>query len=174
MCKGITFVTNQSESGMDTLRVYATVDFSANTSRLDYVEVGFTDTNGLEEVCVCQVLSIFAISKCIGEEGETPKHFILRVTSMKEVNKKGTDRFLPYSLLGYDFSPNCINVKYHMINADTVLALILGYQILIASGIITQHLRNIFFENDIGEYDTPLQIVARAMAMLVQFKQIRH
>jgi hypothetical protein len=46
-------------------------------------------------------------------------------------------------------------------------ALTLGYQILIASGIITQHLRNIFFKNDIGEYDTPLQIVARAMEMLV-------
>jgi hypothetical protein len=41
----------------------------------------------------------------------------------------------------------------------------LGYQILIASGIITQHLRNIFFttNDDIGEYDTtPQQIVARA------------
>jgi hypothetical protein len=57
----------------------------------------------------------------IGEEGETPKRFILLVTSIKEVTKKGTDRLLPYLLLGYDFPPNCINVKYHMINADTVL-----------------------------------------------------
>lgn len=120
------FVTNQSESGMDTFRVYATVDFSGNTSRFDFVEVGFTDTNGLEEVCVCQVLSIFAISKCVGEEGETPKRFILLVTSMKEVTKKGTDRLLPYSLLGYDFAPNCINVRYHMINSDTVLRPYIG------------------------------------------------
>jgi hypothetical protein len=59
MCKGITFVINQSEGGMDTFRVYATVDFSANTSRFNFVEVGFTDTNGLEEVCVCQVLIAF-------------------------------------------------------------------------------------------------------------------
>jgi hypothetical protein len=33
---------------------------------------------------------------------------------------------LLYSLLGYDFPPNCINVKYHMINADTVLRHYIG------------------------------------------------
>jgi hypothetical protein len=48
------------------------------------------------------------------------------VTSIKEVNKKGTDRLLPYSLLGYDFPANCINVKYHMINANTVLRPYIG------------------------------------------------
>jgi hypothetical protein len=97
---------------------------------------------------------------------------------MKEVNKKGTDRLLPYSLLGYDFPLNCINVKYHMINADTVLRPpSIGIPDFDRKKWDYYHAtskKNIFFKNDIGEYDTSLQIVARAMAMLVQFKQIRH
>jgi hypothetical protein len=40
-------------------------------------------------------------------------------------DQKRTDRLLPYSSLGYDFPPNCIDVKYHMINADISRAMIL-------------------------------------------------
>jgi hypothetical protein len=43
-----------------------------------------------------------------------------------ELTKRGNDRFLPYSLLGYDFPPNCINVKYDMICANTVLRPYIG------------------------------------------------
>jgi hypothetical protein len=106
MCKGISFVTDERDSGMKTFRVYATLDFADNKPRFDFVEVCFTDDNGQEEVCACQVLGIFAISK--KTEGATPERFILLVTSMKELTKRGNDRFLPYSLLGYDFPPNCM------------------------------------------------------------------
>jgi hypothetical protein len=124
MCKGITFVTDEFESGMATFRVYATVDFKENKGRYDFVEVGFKDDSDGLEVCVCQVLGIFAVSK--HTELSTPTMFILLVTTMKECIKKGNDRLLPYSLLGYDFPPNCINVNYHMINADTVLRPYIG------------------------------------------------
>jgi hypothetical protein len=77
------------------------------------VEVDFSP-----EINICQVLAIFAI---FDRRFLKPIKFLMLVTPLKEIQKTGKDRYLPYSLMGYDFPRYYETVKYHLIEPSAVL-----------------------------------------------------
>jgi hypothetical protein len=124
LCSGITFISDKQQCGVDTFRVYGTPSYGKAyvrgrvnptrvRSRYDAVEVDFgTVTN------ICQVLTIFAI---FDNRLAKPIKFLMLVTPLKQIHKTGTDKFLPYALMGYDILPYYENVKYHLIEPSAVL-----------------------------------------------------
>jgi hypothetical protein len=122
LCSGLTFVCNEQETGMKDFKVYGTTTYGVghrNTSRYDAIEVDFHP-----EINICQVLSIFAI---IDNTTKKPTRFLLLVTPFIEKQKIGPDKYLPYSLLGYDYNAGYTNVKYELIDASAVLRPCIAY-----------------------------------------------
>jgi hypothetical protein len=124
LCSGITFVCEKKDCGMDTFRVYGTPSYGKSTvrgvtnprrvqSRYDAVEVDFSP-----EINICQVMAIFAI---FDTRYSKPIKFLMLVTPLKRIEKVGTDRLLPYSLMGYDLPPYYTTVQYHLIEPSAVL-----------------------------------------------------
>jgi hypothetical protein len=124
LCSGITFVCDKKDCGMDTFRVYGTPSYAKayvrgqpnptrSRSRYDGVEVDFGNV-----INICQVLAIFAI---FDNRVAKPIKFLMLVTPLKRIPKVGPDRYLPYSLMGYDFPSNGLKVKYHLIEPSAVL-----------------------------------------------------